>query len=139
VVQPDKDNQKPRVRKSAPTVRERMEAARAKEEADSSEKRLRIKPLATKAKSPFNKLHLRDRKATRAIARPLKPVAKVLSFLAPRYLINSWKEVRQVQWPNRRETWRLTLAVGIFAVVFGALVAGVDKGLDELFKKVILK
>jgi preprotein translocase SecE subunit len=57
----------------------------------------------------------------------------------PSYLKNSWREVRQVVWPNRKETWRLTLAVFVFAVVFGALVAGVDKGLDEVFKKVILK
>lgn len=60
-------------------------------------------------------------------------------WLVPRYFVNSWREVRQVTWPNRRETWRLTLAVFIFAIVFGALVAGVDKVLDLLFKKVILK
>lgn len=68
-----------------------------------------------------------------------RPVKKILSFLVPKYFINSWKEVRRVSWPNRKETWRLTLAVMIFAIVFGSLVAGVDKGLDELFKKVILK
>jgi len=53
--------------------------------------------------------------------------------------VNAWREVRQVTWPSRRETWRLTGAVFIFAIVFGALVYGVDTGLDALFKKVILK
>ena len=64
---------------------------------------------------------------------------RILRFLVPRYLINAWREVRQVSWPNRRETWRLTAAVFVFAVIFGGLVAAVDKGLDELFKKVVLK
>lgn len=73
------------------------------------------------------------------IFRPLKPLLRPLRWLMPSYFINSWREVRQVSWPNRRETWRLTLAVFIFAIVFGALVAAVDKGLDELFKRVILK
>ena len=73
------------------------------------------------------------------ILRPLKPFLRPLRWLVPTYFINSWREVRQVSWPNRRETWRLSLAVFIFAIVFGALVAAVDKGLDELFKKVILK
>lgn len=73
------------------------------------------------------------------ILRPLKPLSRPLRWLMPTYFINSWREVRQVSWPNRRETWRLTVAVFIFAIVFGALVAAVDKGLDELFKRVILK
>ena len=57
----------------------------------------------------------------------------------PSYFINSWKELKQVTWPGRRETWRLTLAVFVFAMVFGTIIAIVDKGLEDLFKKVILK
>jgi len=67
------------------------------------------------------------------------PFKKVLSWILPRYFINAWREVRQVTWPSRRETWRLTLAVFIFAIIFGGLAAGVDKGIDEFFKRVILK
>ena len=128
---------KPRVRKTAPTVRERVEAAQAAQEKEV--KPSRIKTGAAKAASPFKKLRLGERKALTVIAKPLRPVGRVLRWLVPRYLVNSWREVRQVTWTGRRETWRLTLAVFIFAIVFGALVAGVDKGLDELFKKVVLK
>jgi preprotein translocase SecE subunit len=69
----------------------------------------------------------------------LKPVRKLLSWLMPRYFVNAWREVRLVTWPTRKETWRLTLAVFIFAIIFGALVAGVDKVIDEIFKKVVLR
>ncbi len=66
-------------------------------------------------------------------------LGKILGWLVPRYFLNAWREVRQVTWPSRGESWRLTSAVFIFAIIFGALVASVDKGLDEIFKKVIIK
>jgi preprotein translocase SecE subunit len=136
VAETNPSGRKPRIRKSAPTVRERVEAATAKQE---NPRPRRLKRLGSKTAVPFRKLRLSQRRPVKLAAKPLRPVAKVLSWLIPRYFINSWREVRQVTWPNRKETWRLTLAVFIFAVVFGALVAGVDKGLDEIFKKVILK
>ena len=125
----------PRVRRSAPTVRERQIAAAKKDD----RKPRRIGRISSRAVAPIKKLNLGQRRPIRLLARLFRPVAKVLSWLAPKYLINSWREVRQVIWPSRRETWRLTLAVFVFAVIFGALVAGVDKGLDEIFKKVVLK
>lgn len=73
------------------------------------------------------------------IWRMLKPVRIVLSWLMPRYFVNAFREVRQVTWPTRRETLRLTLAVFVFAMIFGSLIAGVDKVIDEVFKKVILR
>ncbi len=87
----------------------------------------------------FSRMKIPPNPLTRVIGRVFKLIGKILSFLLPRYFINSWREVRQVTWPSRRETWRLTLAVFIFAIVFGSLVAGIDKGLDDFFKKVILK
>lgn len=73
------------------------------------------------------------------IWRLLKPVRRVLSWLMPRYFVNAWREVRLVTWPTRKETWRLTLAVFVFAIVFGALIAGVDKVIDDIFKRIILR
>jgi preprotein translocase SecE subunit len=136
VAKSDSEGRKPRVRKSAPTVRERNEAVRVKEE---SAKPGRVKSTASLAAKPVKKLRLGDRKPIKLAAKPFRLLKKVLAWIVPSYFINSWREVKQVQWPGRKETWRLTLAVFIFAIVFGALVAGVDKGLDEIFKKVVLK
>lgn len=132
-------NQKkqPRVRKSAPTVRQRVEQAAAKQAEPPRQGKVRT--AAGKAGKPFNRLRLGERPAIRKAAAPFRFLKKIVKWLVPRYFVNSWREIRQVQWPNRRETWRLTLAVFIFATVFGALVAGVDKGLDEVFKKLVLK
>jgi preprotein translocase SecE subunit len=127
------ETKKPRIRKTAPTARERIEESKAK--ADAPVKKGYIKPKISAVARPLRKLHLPslpDNKATR----PLKRIGRLF---VPRYFINAWREVRQVVWPSRRETWRLTLAVFIFASVFGALVAGVDKVLDILFKNLVLK
>lgn len=129
-------SKKVRIRKTAPTIRERVEDAKAKNEAP--KKPSRIKPamlLIARPLRPLRKIRfpkLPDNKVFRTLRR-------ILSIFIPRYIINSWKEVRLVTWPNRRETWRLTGAVIVFAVIFGALVAALDKVLDILFKNLVLK
>lgn len=35
-----------------------------------------------------------------------------------RYLRDSWREIRQVRWPNRKATWKMTLAVLVYVAVF---------------------
>jgi preprotein translocase SecE subunit len=59
--------------------------------------------------------------------------------LLPPYFRNSWRELRKVEWPNRKQSVQLTGAVIIFAVIFGGIVAGVDFGLDKAFKEILLK
>lgn len=128
---------KPRIRKSAPTIREKVEeAAKAKE---MPAKRGRVRRVVAAPAKPMKRFRLGERKPVQAAKVPFRYIRKGLAWIIPSYFVNSWREMRLVYWPNRRETWRLTLAVFIFAIVFGALVAGVDKGLDEVFKKVILK
>lgn len=122
---------KPRIRKAL-SVRENAEAARIK----TSEPKKSSKFSGARAKLPRSTIFAPIGKLLSLVFRPLK---KPFGWLVPRYFINSWREVRQVTWPTRSETWRLTGAVLIFAIVFGSLVAGVDKVLDEVFKKVILK
>jgi preprotein translocase SecE subunit len=124
---------RPRVRKNAPTVRERVEATSSKSEASPK----RTRRIAAKAGAPLRKVG--GSRAGRILKKPFSFLKRIAKWLIPKYFVNSWRELRLVVWPKRRETWRLTLAVFIFAIVFGAMVAGVDKALDEIFKKVILK
>ena len=73
-------------------------------------------------------------KPLRFMRRPWRIIKTVLGL---GYFISSWQELRQVTWPNRRKTWQLTSAVIIFAVIFGLLLAGVDHGLDKIFKYIL--
>lgn len=68
-----------------------------------------------------------------------KPARFIGRVLWPQYFRASWRELRMVTWPGRRQTRQLTGAVVMFSVVFGILVAAFDYGLDKLFKEVIIK
>lgn len=57
----------------------------------------------------------------------------------PKYFREAGHELKDVKWPNRKDTAKLTLAVFIFAIIFGILVAITDYGLDKIFKKMLLK
>jgi preprotein translocase SecE subunit len=72
--------------------------------------------------------------------RPFRFVGRWIGLILwPPYFRNSARELMLVTWPSFRQTWRLTFAVLSFAAVFGLLIAGVDYGLDKLFKEVLLK
>jgi len=57
----------------------------------------------------------------------------------PPYFRNSWKELRQVTWPSGKQSRQLTMAVIIFALIFGIFVAVIDFGLDKVFKQILVK
>lgn len=123
---PKPTSKKPRIRKTAPSLREVAQEAQAKQQKAAAAKSTR---------RPTFLAHLKNTRSSKVVSK----VLGAFSWLAPKYFVNSWREVREVTWPTRKETWRLTLAVFVFAVVFGAMVAGVDKGLDVLFKKLVLR
>jgi preprotein translocase subunit SecE len=54
------------------------------------------------------------------------------------YFSGSWRELRQVRWPNRRASLSLTLAVILFTLAMVALILLLDYGFEQLFKQVIL-
>lgn len=127
---------KPRIRKPAATVREKVEKSQV-----APQKPRRVRSAAKKATVPF-------KMAKSALGQefylPL-PDNRFWRFMnkrrrfTPQYVRDSWAELKLVTWPGRRETWRLTGAVLVFAVVFGVLIAGVDRGLDVLFEKFVLR
>lgn len=77
------------------------------------------------------------------LASPLAPLLKFLRrigrIILPAYFRNSWRELRLVTWPTWKQSRQLTFAVLVFAVIFGALIAVVDYGLDKIFRNVLLK
>lgn len=59
--------------------------------------------------------------------------------LLPTYIRNSWRELKLVTWPDRKESISLTNAVIVFSVIFGLFVFAIDGILNKLFKEFILK
>lgn len=61
--------------------------------------------------------------------------------LAPfwRYLKGAWYELRQVRWPDRRATWKMTGALLAFTLFFVIVILLLDAGFNELFKLIMGK
>ncbi|MEK7603267.1 MAG: preprotein translocase subunit SecE [Patescibacteria group bacterium] len=124
------------IKKKPETLRQQAQAA-----SSAKPKPRRLKQTASKVTKPIGKARTFGQKEYYL---PL-PDNRLGQFLnkrrrfIPKYFRDAWAEVRQVKWPNRRETLRLTLAVFIFAVSFGLIVAVVDFGLERTFKQLLLK
>ena len=124
---------KRRVRKSE-TVREK-----ASKSEDKSKPR-RIRQVTTTASSGVKSASRVARKEYHPIKLPNNKVGAFLTKsrrFIPRFLSEALAELKQVTWPNRQETFKLTTAVIIFAIVFGGLIAITDFGLEKLFKQLL--
>lgn len=122
----DKPAKKKRRVKNPETFRERMQKG-----AETTVKRKKTSGRLKRSAGPVT------HKAGRILQwRPFQIVGKVV---APPYLRKSWQELKQVTWPGWTEGRRLTFAVLVFAVIFGASIAAVDWGLDKVFQELLLK
>ena len=126
---------KKRVLKKTETVREK---AVKKEQ---PKKPRRIHKVATSAKRPLGTVRRIGAKEYHPIKLPDNKIGTFLTKprkLTPRFFREAWAELRQVTWPNRKETAKLTLAVVAFAIVFSLLIGVVDYGLDKLFRELLV-
>lgn len=100
----------------------------------------RVRRTASAVFSPIKAMH-RTGKKEYYLPMPDSRLGRFLNkkrHIIPSYFRNSFKELRDVKWTSRKETVNLTMAVFIFAVVFGIIIALTDYGLDKLFKKILL-
>lgn len=117
------------------TVRERADKA-VKQPA----KPRRLKKTAATAAKPLKavgKLHKKEYYLPLPDNKLGRFLNKRRSFI-PRYFREAWAELRQVTWPTRRETIKLTFAVVMFAIVFAVIIGVVDYGLDKVFRRILL-
>lgn len=125
-----------RIKKQPETVRQRAER-----KGSEPEKKRRIHKVAGSAKKPFGAASRVAKKEYHPFKLPDNRLGRFLSKRArfvPKYFRNSWAEIKQVTWPNARETAKLTTAVLVFAVVLGGLVWVLDYGLNKLFREILL-
>lgn len=131
----EKDSKKRIISKSE-SIRERAEKA-----GNARPRSRRIRSTATTISKPF-KTAVRIGRKEVYLPLPDNRTGRFLNkrrYLFPRFLINAWREVRQVSWPSRKETSKLTVAVFMFAIIFGVIITATDYGLDKIVKQVYLK
>jgi len=54
-----------------------------------------------------------------------------------RYLKDSWREIRQVRWPNRKATWKMVIAVLVYTALFVLIITLLDLFFRWLFSLII--
>ncbi len=100
------------------------------------------------------KVVVKDKKTARAKQKELKKVEKTVDtkttgkkpfilfrpFVAlGRYLRDSWREIRQVRWPNRKATWKMVLAVLVYTALFVLFISLLDLFFTWLFNLILGK
>ena len=69
-----------------------------------------------------------------------KPFILFRPFVAlGHYLKDSWHEIRQVRWPNRKATWKMVLAVFVYTALFMAIILLLDMFFTWLFNLILGK
>lgn len=113
------------------------------------------KPADTIKEPPItrDKIVIKDKKTEKATQKEAKKKAriarekeregkKVFILFRPfvalgRYLRDSWREIRQVRWPNRKATWKMVLAVLAYTALFVAIISLLDMFFTWLFSLII--
>ncbi|MBQ3453197.1 preprotein translocase subunit SecE [Candidatus Saccharibacteria bacterium] len=69
-----------------------------------------------------------------------KPFILIRPFvMLVRYLRDSWRELRQVRWPNRKATWKMVIAVLVYTALFVVIISLLDLFFGFLFNLILGK
>ena len=135
-------SQKSKVNITKITAKSRPQATAAADPKAQTQPKTQTKPTETKTKvtkaQAKQQAKLAKTKTKTAKAKikakantPEKPLKQVFILARPfvalgRYLRNSWRELRQVRWPNRKATWKMTLAVLVYCAIFIVFIMLLD-------------
>ena len=67
---------------------------------------------------------------------PFRTIAKPFIALG-RYVKASWHEIRQVRWPNRKTTWKMTGAILFYAALILTIILLLDALFTFIFNNIL--
>lgn len=117
----------------------------SKKENESAEPTITRKKVVVKDKKSEKTKRTEIKNAEKAIGtskkkKEKKPFILFRPFVAiGRYLKESWHELRQVRWPNRKYTWKMVLAVIIYSAMFMVIISLLDLLFSWLFGLILGK
>ncbi len=89
-------------------------------------------------KEKRKELRKKESKITESEKAEKKPFILVRPFVYFwRYLRDSWRELRQVRWPNRKATWKMVLAVIVYTALFVIIISLLDLFFSWLFNLIL--
>ena len=119
----------------------RIKASDSPKEEKSDEPKITRQKVAIKDKKEEKVSRQKKKKAEKDIAKD-KSDKKVFMLFRPfvaffRYLRDSWQELRQVRWPNRKTTWKMVLAVLVYTALFVVIISLLDLFFSWLFNLIL--
>lgn len=112
-----------------------------KSEPKSDEPTITREKIVVKDKKTEKIKKVEEKKAKKA-EKEAKPLKKTFILFRPfvalgRYLRDSWRELRQVRWPNRKATWKMVLAVIIYTAIFVIFLTLLDMFFSFIFNNIL--
>ena len=107
---------------------------------DKSEAEEITRKVSVKAKnSESKKTKIAAKKADKAANKEAKKSLKKADGKEKKvgYFRGAFRELRQVRWPNRKETWKMTLSVIVYVVILAAAIMLLDALLSLIFKQIL--
>jgi preprotein translocase SecE subunit len=136
-IESQKDKKALRVRKEPETIRQM--ASKESEKRTKPTKKTKIKSKLAKPLAAIGRVGSKEYHPIKAPQKKgIRHLNKRVHFI-PRFLKNSWAELKQVAWPSKKDALRLTFAVIIFSVVFAIFVQILDFLFSKLVKEIILR
>ena len=124
-------------KKVSVTDKKTAKAKRAQAKAD--EKKISL-DTPEKAASKAEKVGKNGEKTPKTAKACKKPFILFRPFVAlGHYLRDSWRELRQVRWPNRKLTWKMVLAVIVYSLLFVVIISLLDLFFSWLFNLMLAK
>jgi preprotein translocase SecE subunit len=126
---------KPRRRKTAETVREKADKELKKKQNPKKGK------IRAKIHRPLSSLRRASTKKYHPLKAPDNKAGKVLNKevrFVPRFVRESWAEIKLVNWPTKGEAVQKTIAVFGFTIFFIIIVQILDELFSRIVKEIIL-
>lgn len=120
----------------------RIKASDSPRKEEASEPAITRKKVVVKDKKLEKRGRKEARKAEKAVGEKATKKNFILfrPFIAlARYVRDSWREIRQVRWPNRKATWKMVLAVLIYSAIFMIFISLLDLFFTWLFNLILGK
>lgn len=120
----------------------KIKASDSSEKTEEKQAPITRKKVVIKDKKQVKAGRKATKKAEKESKKAEKSNKKVFILFRPfvafgRYMRDSWREIRQVRWPNRKATWKMVLAVAIYTALFVALISLLDMFFTWLFSLII--
>lgn len=96
----------------------------------------RIQAAAAPKKAASSKAVTGDKAEPKPRRRPLRAAARPLRGIGG-YFAGAWRELREVRWPTRSQTWGMTGALIGFTAVFVVLILLLDALFKYLFELIL--